>query len=597
MYSFHVVLVVPPLVHAGVAFTSVAGPEHMGVAYLAAALRRAGFKVTILNFDLETYIRVMAREEFLREEPSHVEMAEQVLACEPDYVGVSVTGPALESALGIAAEVKKRAPGLHVSFGGHQATATAADLIAEETVIDSIGLGDCDYSIVEVVARLCRGESLEGSWGFLFRRKDGSIGGGWPPSVKPGQLVRIGEPALREEDDRYGLAGLPHPARDDLMLIQKRLPVREARLSTSRGCMDFCTFCATSSSAGFRSHSLRPPDDVVAEMETLHRDYGIEHFWFVDDNYVSRDPVSQERAEEIARLMIGRDLRFTMRAYFRADAFDGREELLPLLFECGVVMGLIGLESGSPQRLKYFGKRCSVNQARSAVAQVRATGMGLQIGFIFYDPLTSFEDMRIDANFLDEIGEGYVLFNWVQNLDAYPGTSYRRLLERKGVSTASHPYRGGFRQYVYLDPRVAPLAAFMDRLYEPELVAIDRSLMRLRCFKVPRLRWLELRGALPGSARARTRAIDEETEDLCRRIGEMHSRWVRGAIDDAETGLDEQQVADRLERLLAARQPHLDRLMELSGETDRLAETYHRPGVSRAPSAIGERRAQQWSTI
>jgi len=77
--------------------------------------------------------------------------------------------------------------------------------------------------------------------------------------------------------------------------------------------MDFCTFCATSDSAGFRRHTLRPPDDVIQEIEALHSRYGIDHFWLVDDNFVSRSVASQERAEEICRSLAVSPIRVTMR--------------------------------------------------------------------------------------------------------------------------------------------------------------------------------------------------------------------------------------------------------------------------------------------
>lgn len=591
-----IALVVPPLIHAGVAFTSVAGPEHIGVAYLAASLRRNGFEVKIFNFDLETYLRVMTGEGFVESQPPVEEMASEVLEFRPGFLGISATGPTLEVSLALAAKIRERRPDLHISFGGHQATAAAADLMREEGNIDSIGLGDCDFTLVEAARRVCRGEDLEGMWGFLYRREDGSIGGGWPPNTRPGTLVQLGRSDAEDGDGLYALASLPHPARDDLITIQRRAGVREARMSTSRGCMDFCTFCATSTTSGFRSHTLRPADDVLAEMEELKHTYGIEHFWFVDDNYVSRDPVSQDRAVEIAHKLLERQLGVTMRAYFRADAFDGRPDLLPLLFESGVVTGLIGIESATPRRLQYFGKRCSPQQMRDAVAKVREVGMGLQVGFIFYDPLTSFPDMLADAEFLLEVGEAYILFNFVQNMDVYPGTAFRRLLEKKGLSTAEHAYRGGFRQYVYEDRRIAPLAALMDRLYEKPLVATDRALMRLRAYKVPRLRWLALLDMLPPAARQQTQALYTETEELCRQLGQAHHRWALESIERAEKEVDKEAIERSLARTLAAREPLLDRLEELSRQADDVAAEHPYSPAAAALWNQGEGRLAKCSS-
>lgn len=591
-----VVLVVPPLIHAGVAFTSVAGPEHIGVAYLAAALRRDGLSTTILNFDLDTYLRVMKHEGFLETQVGTTEMADRILAQDPGFVGITVTGPTLTTSLRLSAELKRRRPDLHVCFGGHQATSAALPLMLEEPTIDSIGLGDCDFTLPTFARLVLDHGDLEDSQGFYFRKPDGSLGGGWKQGARKGDLIRIEvDPAQRPATaDRYALWDLPLPARDDLARIRQETGANEARLSTSRGCMDFCTFCATSDRAGFRRHTLRPPEDVVAEIALLNEKFGIDHFWLVDDNFVSRSEASQERAAEICTALLASPLRTTMRAYFRADAFDGRSDLLPLMFRAGVTMGLIGVESATPRRLKYFGKHCTSDQVRSTVAAIREVGMGLQIGYIFFDPMTSFPDMRADTDFLMEIDEAYNLFNFVQSMDVYPATPYRRMIQNKGLGHFDHPYRGGFRRYDYEDPRIAPLASAMDEEYSPKLMAIDRSLMRLRAFNLPRLRWLHQNGDLTADESQTYLSTDRESEELFAVLAKRHCEWAHDAIDNAERGFDRDAFHRSVTGLQAARRGELRRLERLAKVADHLATRVHAALNGHEPTANMEREDASW---
>ncbi|MBQ1026040.1 B12-binding domain-containing radical SAM protein [Micromonospora sp. C95] len=594
------VLVVPPLIHAGVAFTSVAGPEHIGVAYLAASLRRAGFDAKILNFDLETYLRVMRQEGFLEIQPDPEDMARQILAEDADFCGITVTGPTLETSLRLAAILKERRPDLHVCFGGHQATAAAEALLKEEPYIDSIGVGDCDFTLPAFLQRMHAGESLEDCDGFFVRRADGSLSGGWRIGARKGDLLRISLPGVSAPSpppqvaDRYALWDLPHPARDDLAKIRAQTGANEARLSTSRGCMDFCTFCATSDRAGFRRHTLRPPDDVVREIEDLHERFGINHFWLVDDNFVSRSPQSQERASGICNALLQSPLKITMRAYFRADAFDGRNDLIPLMFRAGVTMGLIGVESAAPRRLKYFGKQCTTDQVRTTISAIRSVGMGLQIGYIFYDPLTSFPDMREDTDFLLEIGEAYNLFNFAQSMDVYPGTPYRRMIQKKGLGHFEHPYRGGFRRYEYEDPRIAPLAVAMDTLYSAPLMAIDRSLMRLRAFNLPRLLWLDQGNHLSDAVSSVYRSINEEAEELFDLMAMVHHKTIHAAIDNAEDSFDMEVLESCFRSMRAERRPYLQRLERLAKEADQMASANHARINGLPPSGTMEREDAEW---
>lgn len=599
---YKTVLVVPPLIHAGVAFTSVAGPEHIGVAYLAASLRRAGINTDIMNFDLDTYLRVMKHEGFLEIQPQPEEMATQILDEDPDFVGITVTGPTLETSLALAATLKRQRPDLHICFGGHQATAAAEPLMAEEPFIDSIGLGDCDFTLPAFIKHLESGEDLEDFYGFFVRRPDGSVTGGWKVGARKGDLIRISLPTLnltptppaQEVTERYALWDLPHPARDDLAMIREQTGANEARLSTSRGCMDFCTFCATSDRAGFRRHTLRPPEDVVQEIEKLNSRYGIDHFWLVDDNFVSRSPQSQERAAHICHALLDSPLKVTMRAYFRADAFDGRNDLIPLMFRAGVTMGLIGVESATPRRLKYFGKQCTTDQVRTTIGAIRGVGMGLQIGYIFYDPLTSFEDMRQDTDFLLEIGEAYNLFNFVQSMDVYPGTPYRRMIQKKGLGHFDHAYRGGFRQYDYEDARIAPLASAMDTLYSAPLMAVDRSLMRLRAFNLPRLLWLDQGGHLSDAEAAVYRSINQEAEELFDGLAGLHHKLVHAAIDNAEESFDFETIEALFRSTREERRPYLVRLEQLAKSADRMASQTHARVNGRNPSGMMEREDTSW---
>jgi anaerobic magnesium-protoporphyrin IX monomethyl ester cyclase len=598
-----IVLVVPPLIHAGVAFTSVAGPEHIGIAYLAAALRREGLSTEILNFDLDTYLQVMKHDSFREFQPTPQEMADVILARDPGFVGVTVTGPTLELSLALAGELKQRRPDLHICFGGHQATAAALPLMTQEPAIDSIGLGDCDFTLPAFARAVLVGEDIaklgeEGRVaGFYHRNPDHSVAGGWKLGARKGDLIRLeapGAPARPALSDIYALWDLPHPARDDLAKIRQETDANEARLSSSRGCMDFCTFCATSDRAGFRRHTLRPPDDVVAEITDLHERFGIDHFWLVDDNFVSRSEESQKRAEEICVALQESPLRVTMRAYFRADAFGGRPDLLGKMFDAGVTMGLIGVETATPRRLKYFGKGCSSAQVRQTVAGIRAVGMGLQIGYIFFDPLTSFPDMRADTDFLLELDEAYNLFNFVQSMDVYPGTPYRRMIQKKGVGHFEHEYRGGFRQYTYEDPRIGPLATAVDKAYDPPLMAIDRSLMRLRAFNLPRLRWLNQSDGLDNQQCRTYEAVRDESEEHFATLAAMHHSWMHETIDNAETGLDEDLFYRSVELLRGRRRPPLVRLESLAREADRMASALHARANGRRPSGAMEREDAAW---
>jgi radical SAM superfamily enzyme YgiQ (UPF0313 family) len=547
--NWDAMLVIPPVENAGVALTSLAGAEHIGVGYLAAALRRAGHPTRILNSEITLYTDLANGRRHVDDFRRRIaECAREVIAARPPFLGFSVTGPSLAPALEIAGRVRREHPDVHICLGGHQATAAARAILDEEPLVDSIGLGDCDRTIVPFVKRVLAGDP--GGAGFLLRGTSG-----WD---------------LRGASSRFGghvfdLDDLPFPARDDFERIHAITGLREVRMATSRGCTEHCTFCADASQHHFRRYRMRSPDNVLAEIIGLQREYGIDHLWLVDDNFAMRDPASLERVANLARKTLEQGLVYTARAYFRPDAVQDRG-LLELLFGSGIVTGLIGVESGSPRRLKYLGKRYSLDDVRRAAQYMHSVGMGLQIGFIFFDPLTSIDDLRLDAAFLRELGELYVLFNFVQNMDAYPGTAYRVLLEKRGLSTATHPYRGGFRQYRYVDPRIGELAAALEKYYAPSLMAEDNALWRVKLFQIPKLLWLARRGMLASGGERQARVLRDEVQAHCNRLNEQAGRFLDDVIEHCAAGTLERLLPEGFEELVRCRSPVLERIQALGAE-------------------------------
>jgi hypothetical protein len=213
--------------------------------------------------------------------------------------------------------------------------------------------------------------------------------------------------------------------------------------------------------------------------------------------------------------------------------------------------------------------------------------MGLQIGFIFFDPMTSFDDMKLDADFLNELGELYVLFNFIQNMDVYPGTLYRRQLELRGLSTATHPYKGGFRQYRYADDRIAPLAVHLESLYtsSKELMAADQAIWRLKIFNLPKLRWLRGLGLMPSRIGRETEDIQEQTNELCDALNRLHYDFLGMAIDVAECGYNRDKVEVCARSLFRRRGKQIDRLHALGERSSAMeAAVRQRPAGPRIRS-------------
>ncbi|MGW2373250.1 MULTISPECIES: B12-binding domain-containing radical SAM protein [Kitasatospora] len=464
-----VVLVLPGSGYRNSSPTSLAGGEHLGLGTIAAYLRQFGHEVRILNFQVE---------DSMFGSPCTAEhVTERVLEDDPDVVGISVTGLTISQALTVTAEIKRRKPALHVCWGSHQAASCAEDILRNEPYVDSIVAGDGEIPMLKLVDALERGEPLStvpGLWHREVEQSEGTL-----PLLQIKLTSKPPEPAIDL---------LPFPARDTLReLIERGIPVTDARIYTSRGCPFRCTFCVYPALGYLRRWRDRSAEKIVEEIRDLRDEFGITHFWFSDDNFTLPSPRSRFRALDLAEALIQADLGITYRVLMRADSVDGQEQLMAALADSGLTCAYMGLESGSPRRLAYLDKHTDPDVYRRAVRLVRKYRIGLQVGFIMFDPFTSWEDLAIDADFLRDIEEAYLYSNLSQVLYAYPGTPIATELVEKGLLPKDFNYKSGYREYAYEQPRIGQLADVLHKAGDKKWTDVDDFYRRLRMIDVPAL--------------------------------------------------------------------------------------------------------------
>ena len=144
--------------------------------------------------------------------------------------------------------------------------------------------GEGEDTMVELAARLERGEALDGLAGIAFRRGDGVVEN--PPRPLILDLDRLPFPARDLLGDRE--VYVPPPA------TYRRTPV--AVMITSRGCNRRCIFCFQLDRERRHGIRCRSVDNVIAEIRHLVA-AGYREIKFLDDTLAA----DRGRALEIAR--------------------------------------------------------------------------------------------------------------------------------------------------------------------------------------------------------------------------------------------------------------------------------------------------------
>jgi hypothetical protein len=487
-----VALVLPSSDEKRSSAVSQAGAEHLGIGYIAAYLRQREVEVKIFNFQVNSYISYWE----LAEKAPALDAdtcAREILAENPDIVGMSITGITIREALDISYRLKELRPGLFIVWGGHQAFYSARDLLAREPCVDAVVASDGEITMGRLVEAHENGGDLQKIPGLYLRGQNGRmVYTGAPP-----------EPAL---DD------LPEPSRDTLEeMIARGMNVTDARISTSRGCPFKCTFCVDPS-LGYRiKWRARSAELVVEEMKNLVERYGITFFWFSEDNFIPPSRRGRQRASRIADLLIESGIKVGYRALLRADAINGEVELIDKLMRSGLSCVYIGVESGSPRRLEYFKKHESPEQYYKVLHQLKEARVGLQIGFIMFDPFTSWQDLKIDGHFLHSVGQMYLYSNYCQTLDVFPGTEMSMMLIQRGMLAADFSYDSPYDVYEWETPEIGYLGKAFMKGYTAELIDADKFFQRFAVVDIPAF-WRRLKSGV----------VDEPTVHRLQQIADDH---------------------------------------------------------------------------
>ncbi|MFC1486303.1 B12-binding domain-containing radical SAM protein [Thermoproteota archaeon] len=307
----------------------------LGLGYLAAVLEKNQFKVDVIDC-----------------QASHLtydDFKQELSKRQSNLVGITSTTRLYNSALEIARIAKEVHPECLTVLGGSHATFWDENALNECPQLDMIVRKEGENTFLELVQRIEAGASIYDLLGTTVR-KDGKI--------------------IRNPDRPYieDLDSLPFPARHLWPLEDLRKIEDVFYLTTTRGCIYWCEFCAAVRMFG-RRYRMRSIKNVVDEIEYLHKTYCATQFTFCDDAFT----VDKARTEELCKEIKKRDLDIKWNCGTRVDMVT--KELLITMKDSGCVSVWFGVESGSQHVLDEMQKGISTEQTIKTIGWVRELGL------------------------------------------------------------------------------------------------------------------------------------------------------------------------------------------------------------------------------
>ena len=374
----------------------------LGLGYLAAVLEKAGYEVRLFDLFDATFEEA---ERMIKEEKA-------------DVVGISCNLTDFRwSSIRLAQIAKRVNPNVVVVMGGSHVTNLYRQII-ENFPVDFVVRFEGEFTLLELVQTLESRGDLRDVEGIAFKDKAGVV------------VKNEDRPPIADLDS------LPFPAyhffnfgkyiRYSSPIMFKGKKAREMKSSNimaSRGCPFNCRYCSVTKYWRGQCR-LRSVENVVDEMETLHKDFDVNHFNFFDDTFT----LNPERVINLCKEIIRRKLDVCWECVTRVDSVSA--EMLTWMKKAGCLSVSYGVESGSSAVLEAINKKQTRDQIIKAFKMTHEAGILAYILLMVGNPNESERSIDETIELLGIIKPDKIRTNLTK---VYPATDLYRISVQRGL--------------------------------------------------------------------------------------------------------------------------------------------------------------------
>jgi len=329
---------------------------------------------------------------------SEDELAERIRVSAPDLLGITSFANQFAPASHAVARIGKEVfPEMPVVMGGVYVTTTPEAAI-KDTHVDYLVIGEGERTFLRLI------KFLEGKEDFPAK------GIGYRDSSGNPKLIRLTE-YIEDLDSLpfpdYSKIDYPQYTTNSFKNVfdsPRAFPY--ARMITSRGCPNNCSFCAVHFING-RKTRFQSAERVLAEIDWLVTTYGIKAIEFNDDHLLQ----SRERIDKILKAMIARKYNIVWNA-MDVMVRSLSEDLLELMWESGCRYISFPFESGNERVIKkIIGKPMDFEHGVRMVEKAKELGMDTTADFIIGNPGETYNEIMDTINFAESLDVDYVKIN------------------------------------------------------------------------------------------------------------------------------------------------------------------------------------------
>jgi anaerobic magnesium-protoporphyrin IX monomethyl ester cyclase len=410
----------------------------LGIGYLGAVLREAGYEVYIRDTALEGYkVEKQLNDKMILVGESDESIASYISNLNPDIIGISVLfSSQIGHAHTVAKIAKKINPEIKIVLGGNhisnevidyqfalknQPVGTVGKLsFMKDKNIDFAMRGEVEYQFLELLDRLVSEENPKDILGLISRNNNHLCINSAPPPIE--DINRLPVPARDLMNmEKYFSVGLFHSS--------KCRSKRVYNIMVSRGCLEKCTFCTTPQMWG-RKVRCRNPQNVFEEIKEGIERYNIGEIQFEDDTLTA----NRKNLIEICKLIEPLGIPWCTPNGIKVNYHlkgNKQLELFRMMFGAGCYQVTIGCESGVQRVLDdIINKNLKLEQIKPSVENAKKAGLLVHTFWIVGYPGETREEMEKTIEFAAQVGaDSYS----VAILSPLPGTPIKHQVIKENL--------------------------------------------------------------------------------------------------------------------------------------------------------------------
>lgn len=244
-------------------------------------------------------------------------------------------------------------------------------------------------------------------------------------------------------------------------------------IETSRGCpWGNCTFCSIKKQFGISNHPNNngfdwrwkafPMAKILSDISNFAKQ-GVRRFDIKDSEFFGPVHTAEEFSKTMSRvnefanslIALNEELRGVEKiihnntitithvsarvdTIYSANPIEEKKNIVrknayELLKAAGLRKVYLGIESGSPSQLKRFCKGVSIDENKRAIEILRELGLEIEVGFIFFDYLSTLEELKQNIVFIEETRIYETDSRILGSLRIQKGSPYKTMAEKAGI--------------------------------------------------------------------------------------------------------------------------------------------------------------------